>query len=1018
VVPGVRLWPNDDALEESLGRALDAGCAVATDLTSGQDMSWRRFVDGLAPPAPSLDPVEERLALREACARAAAGTPFAVAARGRAFLGAAARLVAEAERAGLTPDQVEEAAGQGGALPVLARAFAELRGLVDGRGWSRDRRRGEARAVAGPALDVRLPLAIEPTDIRLVLQLAELRPVRLHLPWDSARPAIFGGLEPVLSACEAARGNLELVLEDPGTGSPAAACLAALHGRAPASAPPAGWLSLLAAPTPDAELRAIAAAVRTRIDEGVPPEEIAVVVRDPSAVADRLEEELARVGLPLGHGVSPPLGSTPLFRFVAALAALPQAGFTREDVLAALASRYLGASAARSAARLARTSRRLGVRELAPGGEGLARVTAAAPEDAPVLVALVGHLGGLMKEAPLGAHAAALARLLVELGVGRYARAYDSSFAARPEDDLLRGAVERALGRDQAAAALVEELLARTAQSPHPALVGFPQLADALADVAAELTPTRPQARAGVVRLVGATELAGRRFAHLFLAGLVDGAAPARAREDGLYGDRERRALNRGLRRWLFPSAQGSEAAAGDRTPFESLYLLQALASATETAHVSWSRTDGDRACLRSPFVDELCRVAPRVPIDAPPPSPVPHVTRARAPRDVMMRVALEQLADPAGRVPPPEAGNVVADLAPPIARAAGPRWARLVDLSQIERRRLSVFAGLVPADEHSGAIGVLPSLSERLGGKPERPLPAGSLDRLANCGFQFFAERVLRARPADEAEAAPSRLDLGSLAHRCLEIFYKDRAGAGALPVRADEADRAALARACAQVFAAEARRPKGSPLLWTIAADKLTDDLWRVVENEAASGAPGGGVPTWFELAFGANEAGSLPALALGDPADPLFISGRIDRVDRGPNGLMVLDYKLGRATSERHKLSEKEAAVTQLQLPIYAAAARAALAEGAPVDAVFLSLRDAIPTKSLGEVAAGRQLRAPGIPDVLFDRLSLRVGELGAAVRRGEFHVAPVDCRRCQFKTVCRVVMLNEDDEDVPS
>src|SRR6185503_590927 len=106
---------------------------------------------------------------------------------------------------------------------------------------------------------------------------------------------------------------------------------------------------------------------------------------------------------------------------------------------------------------------------------------------------------------------------------------------------------------------------------------------------------------------------------------------------------------------------------------------------------------------------------------------------------------------------------------------------------------------------------------------------------------------------------------------------------------------------------------------------------------------------------------------------------------------------------------------------QLPIYAAAARAGLGAGATmeVDAVFLSLRDAVATKSLAEVAAGRQVRVPGtgIPDVLFERLSARVGELGEMVRRGEFRAAPVDCRRCQFKTVCRVVMLNEDEDEAP-
>jgi ATP-dependent helicase/nuclease subunit B len=991
----LRVWPSDDALEEGLVPET----AVATDFVSGGDISWRRFAESLAPPAPALEPTETRLALREACLRAGGG-------EGRPFLTAAARFIAEAERAGIEPDEAEAAAVELPIVAVFARAFAELRTLTEGRGWSPERRRGAARAVAGEGIAVRLPATIEPADLRLVLALAERRPVRLHLPWDAARPAIFGGLEPVLSACEAARGDLELVLEDPAEGSPAAACLRSLYASGPASPPPAGWLSLLAAPTPDAELRAIAASVRACIDAGVPPEEIAIVVRDPGSVGDRLDEELSRVGLPLGRGAVERLAAAPLYRFVAGLLALPDGGFAREEVLAVLASRYLGAAASRTAARLARGARKVGSRELLAG--------ALPADDVDDLAAVLAKVAALPHEAPLATHAAALARLLVELKVGRYARAYDSSFVAQPEDDLLRETVERALGRDQTAAAALEDVLVRSAQlglGDRPrALAEWRAVLD---DLAAETPLSRPVSRGGVVRLIGAHELAGRRFAHVFLARLVDGVAPARAREDGLYGDRERRALNRALRRWVFPSSQGSEAASGDRTPFESLYLVQALAAGRDGVHASWARSDSERPILRSPFVDELCRVAPAVPIDAPPPAPVPRMPRA--PRDLMMRAALEQLADPAGRVPPPPP-EVTADLATPLADVVPARWQRIVALSGIERHRLQVFARQAEPDVFAGAVGELPALVRRMGGEPSHPLPARALDLLANCGFQFFAERVLRARPTDEADAAPSRLDLGSIAHRCLELFYRDRAAAGALPLRpADEpANRQALDRACATVFGEEARRPRGSAALWGIAAEKLAADLWRLVAHEAEAGAPGGGVPAWFELSFGSKDAGSLPPLALG----PLYISGRIDRIDRAPGGgLVVLDYKLGRVASERHKLSEREAAVTQLQLPVYAAAARAGLAPEATVDAAFISLRDGIATKSLGEVAS-RQLRTPGIPDALFDRLGARVAELGASVQRGDYRVDPVDCRRCQYRTVCRVVALNEDEDEVGS
>ena len=129
-------------------------------------------------------------------------------------------------------------------------------------------------------------------------------------------------------------------------------------------------------------------------------------------------------------------------------------------------------------------------------------------------------------------------------------------------------------------------------------------------------------------------------------------------------------------------------------------------------------------------------------------------------------------------------------------------------------------------------------------------------------------------------------------------------------------------------------------------------------------------------------------------------LHVTGRIDRVDRTPDGHVVVDYKLGSAATQAAKL--REAGDTQLQLPIYAAAVRAE--RGGAIDAAFLSVRD----------AEARRLGADKTADIVERVLPARLAELGERLRTGAFEVAPHECRGCDFRTVCRVVHLSEEDE----
>jgi RecB family exonuclease len=887
------VWPSEAAAEDALARDLEPGVARLLDAT------WSDLRAG----ANAGDAVDARLALRAACA--AEGK----AALTRGYLSAVARFVAQARRAGVVADDVR---GARGPLPrILGRLPA----------------RGEpVRVSAGGEVTFKPRLTWEPADVELILDVARRSPVTVELYWGPDRPAIFEGMERVVRAFE---GHPELealdmrfVDFDEGiAGALWRSTLPPPRGDSP--------VEIIEAPTPDAELRAVAARVRRLVDAGTAPEDIAIAVRAPRA--RRVAEELARVGLLLDDRRGAPVLSAPVARLVLDVALLGERRFAREDVLAVVASRYVDFPGVE---RLRRDAR-------ARGATGLA----------------LPELAGLPEEATLAEHAGALAALLGRLRVGDRARQLD----APNEDDEDEGdALHAVIARDQAAMDVVDDVLARLARRGERATrSGFVAI---LADLLAEATLPPRRRRGGAVELCALEDLAGRAFEHVFLPELVETPPAA----DGIYGDRERRALNQHLGRRAFPDDE-------ERAPFATLLLTHALTCARRSAILSYATTDGERAQVRSRFCDEVQRAAPWLAPVQVPRSPVWPLAQAAAAEDVLARVALELWSDPKGRVPPaPSRGVATADLAV-VRKRMGPRLDRVAALAEIERGRWRYFAGEEPAHAWVGAV------PGRAAGTAAAPLTARQLEELANCPFTFFAARVLAVEPSAEVDEAAPPQTVGALAHRILEIFYRRQAEQRALPVRGTDEDRRALALACAAAFTAEG--PRGHPALWEVLREKLYDDLWRLVTAEV----PWGGRPHSFEQSFG--------PLAIGET----WVKGRIDRVDMTPDGPVVIDYKLGGLAAQRGKLRDE----TKLQLPVYAAAAETLY--GGRGDAAYASVRDGKYTPTARTVDPDAAAALPG-----------RLEELAGRVRAGLLEISPVDCRGCHYRTVCRVVTLAERDD----
>lgn len=281
-----------------------------------------------------------------------------------------------------------------------------------------------------------------------------------------------------------------------------------------------------------------------------------------------------------------------------------------------------------------------------------------------------------------------------------------------------------------------------------------------------------------------------------------------------------------------------------------------------------------------------------------------------------------------------------------PVLERAARCWA-------VERRRESTE----PFDIHDGMIGA-PIDHEG------RRFSASQLGDLARCGFKWWAGSVLRLSEPEEGESPAL---FGSLYHRTLEIAVRN-AGESS-----EENPRSAVLEHLEEAFAAAERDLEMHRLrAWAARRDLHLELLRGAVE--------GGGfvIPGAEMAATECNFTGEWRGYEIG---------GRLDRVDRTGEGLVLIDYKSGSSVLR-----------PDLQLAIYREAAAPALFPDQEVrDAYYYSLRkgERISARPPGEDEVA------GIAEGI--RANLQAGRLPPDVL--ERDPSQQACEWCAFDLVCR-------------
>jgi ATP-dependent helicase/DNAse subunit B len=329
-----------------------------------------------------------------------------------------------------------------------------------------------------------------------------------------------------------------------------------------------------------------------------------------------------------------------------------------------------------------------------------------------------------------------------------------------------------------------------------------------------------------------------------------------------------------------------------------------------------------------------------------------------------------------------------------------------------MERERLWFFAApSASAGPYSGEIGGAPALrpllEELFRFDSEHAVSPSTLGRYGNCAFQGFLQHGLRLGEREDPGEVMDPRGEGTFFHLLLERLFPRLEQLGLLGKPFESIPPEVLDSALSEAaLRAEKENHVGHPALWRIAQERARGMLRRLLQADHHGLPFECHVPWRSELGFGrANGPEGWRSIAVPSGisgAPPIYLQGKIDRVDRAGQSLGVLDYKSGSVA-----LGEKRAQLlnSDFQLPAYLYAARAAGHRG-PLHAAWLSLKDA------RVVRFDQVLEKAGtnLDDLLAETgersFPAAIHQLVGRLREGDVSARPESCDFCELKAVCRV------------
>ncbi len=263
------------------------------------------------------------------------------------------------------------------------------------------------------------------------------------------------------------------------------------------------------------------------------------------------------------------------------------------------------------------------------------------------------------------------------------------------------------------------------------------------------------------------------------------------------------------------------------------------------------------------------------------------------------------------------------------------------------------------------------------------KTLSVSAHETLVDCPYRFYAGTGLGLRAREDVREAFEKAEFGTLVHRSLQVFHQGHADFPPPPRMPLDPSREQSA--CAQLEAISRK----------VFSAELDDNF----EHRAWLARWLQTIPSYIRWLTGhqrswtfvaAEQKRSLPL------APDRALEGRLDRIDRGADGELVIDYKTGRMPKQ-HEVDSGEA----VQLPSYAI-----LEDTLPACVSYLGVD--------GETKPGALLQDEALA-ALSRAVRERLVRMLAAVEAGTPLPAWGDnrtCRYCDFDGLCRRQAWTED------
>ena len=273
-------------------------------------------------------------------------------------------------------------------------------------------------------------------------------------------------------------------------------------------------------------------------------------------------------------------------------------------------------------------------------------------------------------------------------------------------------------------------------------------------------------------------------------------------------------------------------------------------------------------------------------------------------------------------------------------------------------------------ANEYDGVIGI--PFHEA-----DWPFSVSQLRNLGQCPFKWFANKLLKLGPPEETDDDLNPSQIGQLYHRTLELVLAQWCDASeqALidPDFFTDPLNAAFSQAEREIL------PPNLPA-WRLRREEHLRILALALQDP--SFLPAGAMPVLLEQDFEGEWHG-------------LKVRGRIDRIDRTPEGFVLIDYKTGKSRPTGIQDQNGKASI-DLQLLLYREAAGPALFPDETItDAYYYSIR------GRQKIALPSKAPQPELPAA--------IERCKAHLEAGHYPVQPdaerKACTYCDFDALCR-------------